>query len=145
MTAQRCSLDVPVSGTPSHRSGADPNEYPTGLTTPINTPMPARLAVAVAFIYTHAAETLSAGTIASAADLSIRDSQLQFLAHFGVAPMQYVRQLRLEGVRAELRAIPTGTDVGAISRRWGFAHLARFTDTYIGHFREDPGPLEMNR
>lgn len=62
MTSQRCSLDVPVSGTPSHRSGADPNEYPTGLTTPINTPMPARLAVAVAFIETHAAETPSAGT-----------------------------------------------------------------------------------
>jgi transcriptional regulator GlxA family with amidase domain len=138
-------LDVPVSGTPNHRSGADPNEYPTGLTTPINTPMPARLAVAVAFIETHAAETLSAGTIASAADLSIRDSQLQFLAHFGVAPMQYVRQLRLEGARAELSAVPARNDVGAIARRWGFAHLGRFTDTYIDHFGEAPGSLELNR
>ncbi|TDW63522.1 helix-turn-helix protein [Curtobacterium sp. PhB25] len=52
--------------------------------------------------------------------------------------MQYVRQLRLEGVRAELGPTSTGADVGVIARRWGFAHLRRFTDTYIGYFGEAP-------
>lgn len=138
MNPQRSPLDVSSADTPNHRSGVDPNEHSTGLTTPSNPPVPASLAIAVAFIDTHAADSLSAAAIASVADLSVRDSQRQFLAHFGVAPMQYIRQLRLEGVRAELGPSTTGTDVGTIARRWGFAHLGRFTDTYIGHFGENP-------
>lgn len=145
MNPQRSPLDVSSADTPNHRSGVDPNEHSTGLPTPINTPVPASLAIAVAFIYTHAADSLSAGTIASVADLSMWESQQQFIAHFGVAPMQYVRQLRLEGVRAELGPSTTGTDVEIIARRWGFAHLGRFADTYIDHFGKDPWALEPNR
>ncbi|MBF4609397.1 helix-turn-helix domain-containing protein [Curtobacterium sp. VKM Ac-1393] len=137
MSSQR-SLDDSSSDTPNHRSGADPNEFPTGLTTSCNTPVSASLAIAVAFIDTHAAESLSAGTIASVANLSMWESQRQFLAHFGVTPLQYVRQLRLEGVRAELGPPTPGTDVRIIARRWGFAHLGRFTNTYFDHFGEAP-------
>ncbi|TDW63521.1 hypothetical protein EDF51_1189 [Curtobacterium sp. PhB25] len=75
MNPQRSPLDVSSADTPNHRSGVDPNEHSTGLTTPSNPPAPASLAIAVAFIYTHAADSLSAGVIASVADLSVRDSQ----------------------------------------------------------------------
>lgn len=100
--------------------------------------VPASLARAAAFIYTHPAASLSTASIATVAGVSPHTLENQFRAHFGVSPMQYLRQLRLEGVRAELHASDTATPLPEIARRWGFAHLGRFTDTYTAHFGQHP-------
>ncbi|MGN6407903.1 MAG: helix-turn-helix domain-containing protein, partial [Curtobacterium sp.] len=42
-------------------------------------------------------------------------------------------------VRAELLAAEPGTiTVGAVARRWGFAHLGRFSGAYRQRFDEHP-------
>lgn len=99
---------------------------------------PATLAHAVAFFYTHASEPLSTRSIATIAGVTPNVLQQQFRTHFGLSPMQYLRQLRLEGVRAELLASDTTTRLPDIIRRWGFAHVGRFTDTYTECFDERP-------
>ncbi|MBF4609583.1 helix-turn-helix transcriptional regulator [Curtobacterium sp. VKM Ac-1393] len=100
--------------------------------------VPASLARAVAFIDTHPAASLSTASIASVAGVSSHMLENQFRTHFGVSPLQYLRQLRLEGVRTELHASDTATPLTEIARRWGFAHFGRFTDTYTTHFGQHP-------
>lgn len=99
---------------------------------------PAALARAVAFLYTHASEPLSTASVATIAGVTPNILQQQFRAHFGISPMQYLRRLRLEGVRAGLLASDTTTPVSEIVRRWGFVHLGRFTDAYSECFGERP-------
>lgn len=103
-----------------------------------DTVAPAALARAVAFFYTLASEPLSTASVARIAGVTPNVLQQQFRTHFGTSPMQYLRQLRLEGVRAELLASNTTTHVPEIVRRWGYVHLGRFTDAYAECFNERP-------
>lgn len=112
-------------------TAAEPNQ-------PNDTLAPASLACAVAFFYTHASESLSTASVATIAGVTPNVLQQQFRKHFGLSPMRYLRQLRLEGVRAELLTSNTTTPLPEIVRRWGFAHLGQFTDAYTQCFDERP-------
>lgn len=55
-----------------------------------------------------------------------------------VSPMQYLRNLRFERARQELRNAPAGTSVTEIATRWGFGHLGRFAVEYRQRYGESP-------
>lgn len=75
-----------------------------------------------------AAERVSARALADAFHRSVDSS-----------PMQYLRRLRLEGAREELRtADPASETTARIATNWGFAHLGRFADDYRAAFGELP-------
>jgi len=63
------------------------------------------------------------------------------LKHFrdchGVAPMRYLRNLRMQRVRDELAA-GTAERVGAVAMHWGFEHAGRFSIEYRRRFGESP-------
>lgn len=56
----------------------------------------------------------------------------------GTSPTQYLRALRLNGVRRSLRQAPVGTTVQDVAARWGFWHLGQFSLDYKKHFFELP-------
>jgi AraC-like DNA-binding protein len=88
---------------------------------------------------THAAEPLTLEDIAAAAGLSARALQVGFRQFFGTTPMNYLREVRLRGVREELAAAdPTNTTVTGIAIRWGFLHAGRFSGQYRRRFGEAP-------
>ncbi|MFF2052927.1 helix-turn-helix transcriptional regulator [Leifsonia sp. NPDC058194] len=103
------------------------------------TALPAALRRAVAYMEEHIAESILVEDIALAARLSPRGLQNAFERLLGTTPMRYLRDLRLEAARTDLRAAQAGDTVAIIAHRWGFVHLPRFAHYYRDAFGENPG------
>jgi AraC family ethanolamine operon transcriptional activator len=56
----------------------------------------------------------------------------------GISPTQYLRALRLNGVRRGLREAGPNATVQDVAARWGFWHLGQFSLDYKKHFFELP-------
>ncbi len=56
----------------------------------------------------------------------------------GTSPTQYLRALRLNGVRRSLREAGPQATVQDVAARWGFWHLGQFSQDYKKHFFELP-------
>ncbi|MER5734770.1 AraC family transcriptional regulator [Streptomyces sp. NPDC002262] len=79
------------------------------------------------------------GELAVHARVSVRRLQESFREYVGMSPMAFVREVRLERVREELRAAePDEVSVSEVAWRWGFAHQGRFAAHYREKFGESP-------
>lgn len=88
----------------------------------------------------------TAADVATLACLSLRALERRFARHVGVAPMAYVRRVRLERARTELQQCDPGTTtVTAIAHRWGFTHLGRFAAAYQERYGEPPSQTLQHR
>jgi AraC-like DNA-binding protein len=102
-------------------------------------PRNARLRAAVEYIHAHAAESVTVTELSEVAGLSVRSVQESFRRVFDVSPLTYLREVRLDRVRGELLELdPQAGVVGDVARRWGFAHLGRFSAAYAARFGEYP-------
>lgn len=72
------------------------------------------------------------------AGVSRRTLQYSFQEVLGVSPVQYLRAVRLNGVRRELKRAGPGERVGDVAARWGFWHLSQFSADYRRMFGELP-------
>ena len=71
--------------------------------------------------------------------VSQRTLELAFRESLGITPRQYLSQLRLHGVRAELRRREPGSHcVTEVASDWGFTELGRFAGDYRQLFGELP-------
>lgn len=62
-----------------------------------------------------------------------------FIEVTGCNPVQYLRNIRLNHVRRELRLAPDGhTKVQDVAAKWGFWHLGHFSSEYKRMFGEQP-------
>ncbi|MEU6375672.1 AraC family transcriptional regulator [Streptomyces sp. NPDC046909] len=85
------------------------------------------------------AEPYDATRLARIAQVSVRSLQEAFRKHVGMPPMMYVNEVRLDRVRAQLRASAPGTTtVADVAHQWGFVHLGRFARRYRERFGETP-------
>lgn len=98
---------------------------------------------APAFIEANLTEHLSLREIAAAADCSPRTLTAAFGDRIGVTPMSYIRNLRLERIRADI--LGSTEQVGTIAYRWGVAHLGRFAADYRDRFGELPSDTAARR
>jgi AraC-like DNA-binding protein len=99
----------------------------------------ATLRRAMAFIDEFAGTDISAGDIATGAHVTLRAVQHAFQRHLGTTPMAYLRRVRLDRARQELRAAsPAHTTVTEIASRWGFSSPSRFTAHYRAAYGELP-------
>ncbi|MGW4767300.1 AraC family transcriptional regulator [Nocardia sp. NPDC004278] len=104
---------------------------------------PRTLRAALGFIEANLTERIGLHDIAAAANCSPRTISSAFRDRLGLSPMAYVRNLRLERIRAE---ILTSTDqVGTIAYRWGVSHLGRFAGEYRDRFNELPSDTAARR
>lgn len=90
------------------------------------------------YLRAHAHEAVNATRLAEVAGCSLRGLYAGFQDFCGMSPMQYLRELRLDGVRADLLASGTAVSVSGVALRWGFAHLGRFSAEYKTRFGELP-------
>ncbi|WP_026058505.1 AraC family transcriptional regulator [Streptomyces sp. SS] len=94
---------------------------------------------AMELIESHAAEPLTVGDVAEAVGVSVRALQEGFRRHLDTTPVSYLRDIRLDRVRAELTASAPGTvTVTDVAYRWGFFHPGRFAIAYRERFGEHP-------
>ncbi|WP_220036780.1 helix-turn-helix transcriptional regulator [Curtobacterium sp. MCBD17_021] len=102
-------------------------------------PRQAKLRAAVEHIHAHPEDPITIADLARVAGLSVRSVQESFRRTFGVSPLTYLRQVRLDRVHEELLARdPRTVSVGQVATRWGFAHLGRFSAAYAERFGEYP-------
>lgn len=102
-------------------------------------PEPQAVSRAARYIDDHVAEHIALADIAEAARLSVRGVQYAFQRHYGVTPLTYLRERRLDAVRLALVASdPAAVSVADVARVWGFAHLSRFAQAYRDRFGEYP-------
>jgi len=98
------------------------------------------------YIRGHLEQPLSLGDLAAIAGVSASTLHELFRRHRQCAPMQFVRQLRLEAVHRDLMSGMPFSSVTAVAYRWGFVHLGRFADHYRRKFGESPSTtLKKNR
>jgi transcriptional regulator GlxA family with amidase domain len=72
------------------------------------------------------AERITLAELTSACGVPERTLLKQFQSFLGVAPLAYLRRLRLNAVRNELTKPATGDAIADIAIRCGFTHLGRF-------------------
>ncbi|WP_433500228.1 AraC family transcriptional regulator [Sphaerimonospora sp. CA-214678] len=118
---------------------AQPSNYTTTLLGEQPRVAPRAVKRAMELIEGHAAEPLTVEDIAEAVGVGVRALQEGFRRHLETTPMAYLRDVRLDRVRAELAAgAPGTTTVTDVAFRWGFVHLGRFSLTYRRRFGETP-------
>jgi len=76
--------------------------------------------------------------ICQAARVSRRTLDYAFREHFGVTPKAYLKAVRLNGVRRELRDAEAGTVIADVANRWGFWHMGQVAADYRRLFGELP-------
>ncbi|WP_037368886.1 helix-turn-helix transcriptional regulator [Amycolatopsis orientalis] len=100
---------------------------------------PPALRRAIAFIEANPDRDITALDVAQAAGVSARAVQLAFRRHLDTTPMAYLRRVRLDHARAELRAaVPGETTVTQVAARWGYPRPSAFTAHYRAAYGELP-------
>jgi len=95
--------------------------------------------VADQYIREHAAEAIGIDTLCRVAHSSRRTLQYCFESIVGMGPLAYLRGVRLNAVRAELRRRDgVARSVADVAARWGFWHFSRFAAQYRHMFGEPP-------
>lgn len=101
---------------------------------------PASVRRAVQYIEENAHVAVDIRGIAEASGLSVRGIQAAFRRTFDMSPLSYLRMVRLEAVRKELRSLERDDEgtVSSVAHSWGFVHLGRFAAQYRERFGEPP-------
>lgn len=92
---------------------------------------------ALALIEAHPDRALDGAELARAAGVTPRALQDGFRTYLDTSPMAYLRSVRLERVRAELRA-GEAESVTEVAMKWRFYHLGRFAQQYRRRFGTTP-------
>ncbi|WP_182066342.1 helix-turn-helix domain-containing protein [Curtobacterium sp. ME12] len=99
----------------------------------------AHVQAAVEYVHQNVHLPITTTTLAKHLDVSLRALQEAFQRDLQTTPNAFIRRVRLERVRQELRAAdPTTTTVRQVASAWGFAHLGRFSQQYTAEFSEYP-------
>lgn len=92
------------------------------------------------YMAAHAEQPLSLADVCREVGCSARALQMAFRQHAGQGPMEFLRELRLDKVRAELAASGGGPGSGVreVAQKYGFLHLGHFAAQYRARFGERP-------
>ncbi|WP_161493236.1 helix-turn-helix domain-containing protein [Zoogloea sp. LCSB751] len=97
------------------------------------------VARAIDYMRTRIDEPISVGDLCAELGVSRRTLQYCFDETLQINPLSYLKALRLNGVRKELRlSEPARVAVQDVAARWGFWHLSRFAQEYRHMFGELP-------
>ncbi|MBB6303539.1 AraC family transcriptional regulator [Rhizobium leucaenae] len=115
-----------------------PNNYSTRLAKPTSPAIPKRLKRAIEYMHANISLPISIADIAEAAGTSVRALQTAFQQFKGTTPLNYLRTIRLEGVRKTLLDPANSVSVAEVARSWGFSHMGRFAALYQQSYGEMP-------
>jgi len=118
---------------------AQPHNYTDALTRPRPMDAPSAVRQAIELMQSHPEQPWTTSSLARRTAVSVRCLQEGFQRSTGVAPMRYLRDVRLNRVHDDLRAAgPDSVSVGQVARRWGFLYLGRFAAAYREKFGQSP-------
>lgn len=91
-----------------------------------------------AFVLDNAEDQPTIYDVCSHVGVSRRKLQNCFNEAFDCSPGQFLRIVRLNKVRRDLRDASGATTIGDVAARWGFWHWSRFANDYARFFGELP-------
>jgi AraC family ethanolamine operon transcriptional activator len=101
-----------------------------------------------AHVLAHPDQAVTVPDLCAQLHVSRRTLQYCFEDVIGLSPVQYLRAIRLNGVRRQLRALAKGaqretgtraaTSVQDVAAQWGFWHLSQFASDYRKLFGQTP-------
>lgn len=98
------------------------------------------------YLHEHANQPIKLHELATIAQVSIRTLHARFQEYYGISPMHYLRQIRLDRVRHELlHNNQTELSISEIALRWGFMHHGRFSAEFKQRFGESPSQFIHRR
>jgi AraC-like DNA-binding protein len=116
-----------------------PHNYSEELATEQSSPARRATKQAIGLLQGRPEYPWSSSELAAQVSVSPRTLQSGFHDITGLAPMEYLRAVRLRHAHDDLAdADPHGTTVGLVAHRWGFVHLGRFAVTYQHRYGESP-------
>ena len=115
-----------------------PHNYTEELRQPVTPAAPYYVKRAEEFICASVKKQLNFSDVAEASGVSGRTLLEGFRRFRGISPMKFLRQKRLEHVRADLLQGALDDTVTEISMRWGFLHQGRFARDYHKRYGEVP-------
>jgi AraC-like DNA-binding protein len=113
-----------------------PHNYSDALSAPCQAATPRIVKEAEYLMRAEQPEAVS--LIAKKLGVSLRTLELGFRECRQSTPTQFLRQIRLDAARADLRAPSASTTVTSVALANGFPHLARFSSYYRSAFDEYP-------
>lgn len=100
---------------------------------------------AAAYIHDHSAEAIGLDDLVRAGGVSKRSLHAGFRKYYGVPPMAYLRNVRLDTARLRLKRFGTGdVSVTQVALECGFTHLSKFAAAYRDRFGELPSDTLRN-
>jgi AraC family ethanolamine operon transcriptional activator len=91
------------------------------------------------FVHVHASERLSLSEVCVGAECSERTLRTAFHECYGMSPMAFLKKVRLQGLRRDLRdAAPRADTILRLAARWGFWHMGHLGRDYKWLFGETP-------
>ncbi len=91
------------------------------------------------YVLEHPYEAVTMADLCTVLSVSRRTLHTCFLEATGVTPLNYLRAVRLNHVRRELRSNGSGDKkVQDIAGKWGFWHMGHFSTDYKNLFGESP-------
>lgn len=114
-----------------------PHNYYDDLQLPVRA-LPPRLIREAEQLMRTGSSQLTMSHIAAQLRVSLRSLEAGFREHRRMTPLQRLRALRLERVRAKLLMPQSSTSVTSVALECGFLHLARFSGYYKAAFGESP-------
>ncbi|MFK7994555.1 MAG: AraC family transcriptional regulator [Granulosicoccus sp.] len=96
------------------------------------------LQMAVDYIHAHFHESITMKNIASNANVCVRALQKGFRVRYGLTPMRYLKNVRLDHARYQLMTRSNTPSVTTVAHNAGFTHLGRFAQEYKERFGLSP-------
>jgi AraC-like DNA-binding protein len=97
-----------------------------------------RIGAAEEYMRANAHLPISLGDVCQAAGVNARTLQDSFRKKRGCTPMRFLREVRMQEVRAGLLRPGEATNVSGEAAHWGFLHFGRFSREYRSRFGELP-------
>ncbi|MDB5805209.1 MAG: transcriptional regulator, AraC family [Betaproteobacteria bacterium] len=122
-----------------------PHSYSERLKAGDTQPSPRHVRRAIDFMHANIARPIALADVVRASGASARSLQSGFRRFKESTPMNYLRQLRLNAVRAQLLDARSRDSIASIAQRWGFTHIGSFSSAYQQAFGELPSETYRTR
>ena len=121
-----------------------PHNYTAALARPVAPAIPRHVKRAVDFMVANVSMPMTIADVARESGCSLRSLHLGFQQYKGASPLQYLRQIRLEGVRGALIGDVDQGAISEIAQQWGFTHMGRFAALYKEAFGQTPSETVLS-
>jgi len=92
----------------------------------------------LAYIHRHLGQKITTSNICSDIEISERNLRYIFRETIGLSPMKYIKFVKLNKVRKDIKLAKKKAEIHLIANEWGFGHSGQFAADYKMLFGEYP-------